>query len=166
MRFEELDQRLTARRVDQYLKHDFERYLRECGAHRTDISSPSMSGMPSGIRNANHQEEKLVEGLYAASVVDCIKATIANCADCNRKPYKIILVDYYLKGMQGVRIAPVVGYSYRQFETKKQLALCEFADRFEYFKQVFKVQDQPCLQVPKFQKIAHNVQGKSDIIVE
>lgn len=147
----ELDQRLTARKVDQYLKHDFERYLRECGAHRTDISSPSMSGMPSGTI-ANHQEEKLVEGLYAASVVDCIKHTIANCADGNRQPYKIILVDYYLKGVQGVRIAPIVGYSYRQFATKKQLALCEFADRFEYWKQVFKVQDQPCLQVPKFQK--------------
>ena len=152
MRFEELDQRLTARRVDQYLKHDFERYLRECGAHRTDISSPSMSGMPSGIRNANHQEEKLVEAVYAASVVDCIKYTIANCADCNRQPYKIILLDYYINGMQGVKIAQRVGYSYRQFETKKQLALCEFADRFEYWKQVFKVQDQPCLQVTKFQK--------------
>lgn len=151
MRFEELDQRLTALKVDQYLKNDFERYLRLCGAHRTDISSPSMSGIPSGTI-ANHQEEKLVEGLYAASVVDCIKHTITNCADCNRKPYKIILVDYYLKGMQGVRIAPIVGYSYRQFATKKQLALCEFADRFEYWKEVFKVQDQPCLQVPKLQK--------------
>lgn len=151
MRFEELDQRLTARKVDQYLKNDFERYLRQCGAHRTDISSPSMSGMPSGTI-ANHQEEKLVEGLYAASVVACIKSTIANCADCNRKPYKIILVDYYLKSIQGVKIAQRVGYSYRQFETKKQLALCEFADRFEYWKEVFKVQDQPCLQVPKFQK--------------
>lgn len=151
MRFEELDQRLTARKVDQYLKNDFERYLRQCGAHRTDISSPSMSGMPSGTI-ANHQEEKLVEGLYAASVVSCIKSTIANCADCNRKPYKIILVDYYLKGMRGVQIAPIVGYGYRQFETKKQFALCEFSERFEYWKQVFKVQDQPCLQVPKFQK--------------
>jgi len=50
-----LDQRLTARRVDQYLKHDFERYLRECGAHRADISSPSMSGMPSGSFT-NHLE--------------------------------------------------------------------------------------------------------------
>lgn len=146
-----LDQRLTARKVDQYLKNDFERYLRQCGAHRADISSPSMSGMPSGTI-ANHQEEKLVEGLYAASVVACIKSTIANCADCNRKPYKIILVEYYLKSIQGVKIAQRVGYSYRQFETKKQLALCEFADRFEYWKQVFKVQDQPCLQVHKFQK--------------
>lgn len=152
----ELDQRLTARKVDQYLKNDFERYLRQCGAHRTDISSPSMSGMPSGTI-ANHQEEKLVEGLYAASVVDCIKHTIANCTDATRHPYKIILVDYYLKGMQGVKIAPIVGYSYRQFEAKKQLALCEFAERFEYFKQVFKVQDQPCLQVPKNAKKVHTL---------
>lgn len=146
----ELDQRLTARRVDQYLKNDFERYLRQCGSHRTDISSPSMSGISGTI--ANHQEEKLVEGLYAASVVKCIKYTIANCENCNRQPYKSILLDYYINGMQGVKIAQRVGYSYRQFETKKQLALCEFADRFEYWKQVFKVQDQPCLQVPKFQK--------------
>lgn len=98
----ELDPRLTARKTDQYLKHDFERYLRECGAHRTDISSPSMSGMPGGTL-ANHQEDNVLEGLYAASVVDCIKHTIANCSDCDiRKPYKIILVDYYLKGMPGV----------------------------------------------------------------
>lgn len=148
----ELDQRLTARKVDQYLKHDFERYLRQCGAHRTDISSPSMSGMPSGTFG-NRQEEKLLEGLYAASVVDCIKRTIANCADSDvRKPYKIILVDYYLKGMQGFKIAQKIGYSDRQFANKKRLALCEFADRFEYWKQVFKVQDQPCLQVPKSAK--------------
>ena len=145
----ELDQRLTARRVDQYLKHDFERYLRQCGAHRTDISSPSMSELPSGTFG-NHQEEKLLEGLYAASVVDCIKHTIANCADGDvRKPYKIILVDYYLKGMQGFKIAQKIGYSDRQFANKKQMSLCEFADRFEYWKIVYQVQDQPCLQVPK-----------------
>lgn len=151
----ELDQRLTARKVDQYLKHDFERYLRQCGAHRADISSPSMSGMPSGSFT-NHQEEKLVEGLYAASVVDCIKHTIANCADGDiRKPYKIILVDYYLKGMQGFKIAQKIGYSDRQFANKKRMALCEFADRFEYWKLVFKVQDQPCLQVPKNAQSMH-----------
>lgn len=149
-----LDQRLTARRVDQYLKHDFERYLRQCGAHRGDISSPSMSGMPSGTFG-NRQEEKLLEGLYAASVVDCIKHTIANCADDIRKPYKTILVYYYLKGMQGFKIAQRIGYSDRQFANKKRLALCEFADRFEYWKQVFKVQDQPCLQVPKSAKNVH-----------
>lgn len=151
----ELDQRLTARKVDQYLKHDFERYIRQCGAHRTDISSPNMSGMPSGTI-ANRQEEKLVEGLYAASVVDCIKHTIANCSDCDiRKPYKIILVDYYLKGMQGFKIAQKIGYSDRQFANKKRMALCEFADRFEYWKLVFKVQDQPCLQVPKNAQSMH-----------
>ncbi len=151
----ELDQRLTARKVDQYLKHDFERYLRESGAHRTDISSPSMSGMPGGTI-ANHQEDKVLEGLYAASVVDCIKHTIANCTDGDiRKPYKIILVDYYLKGMQGFKIAQKIDYSDRQFANKKRLALCEFAERFEYWKQVFKVQDQPCLQVPKNAQSMH-----------
>ena len=145
----ELDPRLTARKVDQYLKHDFERYLRLCGAHRTDISSPSMSGIPSGTFT-NSQEEKLVEGLYSSCVVDCVKATIANCSDYDiRKPYKIILVDYYLKGMPGFKIAQKIGYSDRQFATKKQMALCEFADRFEFWKKVFKIEDQPCLQVTK-----------------
>lgn len=151
-----LDQRLTARKVDQYLKNDFERYLRQCGAHRADISSPSMSGMH--LPFTNHQEEKLLEGLYAASVVDCIKHTIANCADGDiRKPYKIILVDYYLKGMQGFKIAQKIGYSDRQFANKKRMALCEFADRFEYWKIVFKVQDQPCLQVQKSAKNVHTM---------
>ena len=146
----ELDPRLTARKVDQYLKNDFERYLRLCGAHRADLKSPSMSGMPSGGMFANHQEEKLVEGLYAACVVDCVRATIANCSDFDiRKPYKIILVDYYLKGTHGFKIAQKIGYSDRQFASKKQMALCEFADRFEYWKKVYKVEDQPCLQVPK-----------------
>lgn len=145
----ELDPQLTARKVDHYLKHEFERYLRLCGAHRADISSPSMSGMPSGTFT-NHEEDKLVEGLYAASVVDCVRATIANCSDFDiRKPYKIILVDYYLKGMPGFKIAQKVGYSDRQFANKKQMALCEFADRFEFWKNVYKVQDQPCLQVAK-----------------
>lgn len=145
----ELDPQLTARKADQYLKHDFERYLRLCGAHRTDINSPSMSGMTSGTFT-NHEEDKLVEGLYAASVVDCVRATIANCSDFDiRKPYKIILVDYYLKGMPGFKIAQKVGYSDRQFANKKQMALCEFADRFEFWKKVYKVQDQPCLQVSK-----------------
>lgn len=143
----ELDSRLTARKADQYLKHDFERYLRLCGAHRADISSPSMSGMPSGTF-ANHQEGKLVDGLYAASVVDCIKHTIANCSDYDiRKPYKQILIDYYIRGLQNFKIAQKIGYSERQFDHKKQMALCEFADRFEYWKIVYHVQDQPCLQV-------------------
>lgn len=145
----EIDPRLTARKVDHYLKHDFERYLRLCGAHRADISSPSMSGMPSSTFG-NHEEEKLLDGLYAAYVVDCVQATIANCSNSDlRKPYQTILIDYYLKGMQGYKVAQRIGYSDRQFANKKQLALCEFADRFEYWKKVYKVQDQPCLQVPK-----------------
>lgn len=106
----EIDTRKTARRVDRYLKHDFEWYLRLCGAHRADISSPSMSGMPSGTI-ANHQEDKVVEGIYAASVVDCIKHTIADCSDGDiHKPYKIILVDYYLEGMLGFKVAQKIGY--------------------------------------------------------
>ncbi|MCT3465896.1 hypothetical protein EFR21_01580 [Lactobacillus delbrueckii subsp. bulgaricus] len=151
----EIDAQKTAERVDRYLKHDFERYLRLSGKHRTDISSPSLSGMPGGS-NGNSQENKVIEGAYAGQVVAAVAATIRNCSDYDeRKPYKRILIDYYIKGMQGFKIAQKIGYSDRQFANKKRLALCEFADRFEYWKLVFKVQDQPCLQVPKNAQSMH-----------
>ncbi|MDA3765188.1 hypothetical protein PF625_13635, partial [Lacticaseibacillus rhamnosus] len=65
--------------------------------------------------------------------------------------------EYYLNGMPGFKIAQKIGYSDRQFANKKRLALCEFADRFEYWKQVFKVQDQPCLQVTKSAQNMHTM---------
>lgn len=150
----EVDPKKTGERVDRYLKHDFERYLRLSGKHRTDISSPSLSGMPGGS-NGNSQESKVIEGAYAEQVVAAIAATIRNCSDYDeRKPYKQILIDYYIKGMQNFKIAQRIGYSERQFDHKKQMALCEFADRFEYWKIVYQVQDQPCLQI--MQRTAEN----------
>lgn len=144
----EIDPKGTGARVDSYLKHDFERYLRLSGKHRTDISSPSLSGMPGGGSSGNSQENKLIEGAYASQVVEAIAATIRNCSDYDeRKPYKQILIDYYIRGLQNFKIAQKIGYSERQFDHKKQMALCEFADRFEYWKIVYHVQDQPCLQV-------------------
>lgn len=144
---QEIDAQKTAERVDRYLKHDFERYLRLSGKHRTDISSPSLSGMPGGS-NGNSQENKVIEGAYAGQVVAAIAATIQNCSDYDeRKPYKRILIDYYIEGLQNFKIAQEIGYSERQFDYKKKMALCEFADRFEFWKTVYQVQDQPCLQI-------------------
>ncbi|WP_201336161.1 ArpU family phage packaging/lysis transcriptional regulator [Lactobacillus nasalidis] len=143
----EVDPQKTGEAVDRYLKHDFERYLRLSGKHRTDISSPSMNGMPSGSPG-NAQEAKIIEGTYAGQVVNAIVATIQNCSDFDyRKPYKQILVDYYIRGLQNFKIAQKIGYSDRQFDFKKRMAQCEFADRFEYWKIVYHVQDQPCLQI-------------------
>lgn len=143
----EVDCQKTAERVDRYLKHDFERYLRLSGKHRTDISSPSLSGMPGGSYG-NGPENKVIEGIYAGQVVAAIAATIENCSCCDeRRPYKRILIDYYIKGLQNFKIAQEIGYSERQFDYKKKMAQCEFADRFEYWKIVYQVQDQPCLQI-------------------
>lgn len=156
----EIDAQKTAERVDRYLKHDFERYLRLSGKHRTDISSPSLSGMPGGS-NGNGQENKVIEGAYAGQVVAAIAATIRNCSDCDeRKPYKRILIDYYIKGLQNFKIAQKIGYSERQYDYKKKMAQCEFADRFEYWKIVYQVQDQPCLQI--MQRSAENCGNFAD----
>ena len=157
----EVDSQKTAERVDRYLKHDFERYLRLSGKHRTDISSPSLSGMPGGGSNGNSQENKVIEGAYAAQVVAAIAATIRNCSDYDeRKPYKRILIGYYIKGLNNFKIAQEIGYSERQFDCKKRMALCEFADRFEYWKIVYQVQDQPCLQI--MQRSAENCGNFAD----
>ena len=158
----EVDSQKTAERVDRYLKHDFERYLRLSGKHRTDISSPSLSGMPGGSSgNSNSQENKVIEGAYAGQVVAAIAATIRNCSDYDeRKPYKRILIDYYINGLQNFKIAQKIGYSERQFDYKKKMAQCEFADRFEYWKIVYQVQDQPCLQI--MQRTAGNCGNYAD----
>ena len=157
----EIDAQKTAERVDRYLKHDFEHYLRLSGKHRTDISSPTLSGMPGGGSNGNSQENKVIEGAYAGQVVAAIAATIRNCSDYDeRKPYKRILIDYYINGLQNFKIAQKIGYSERQFDYKKKMAQCEFADRFEYWKIVYQVQDQPCLQI--MQRIAENCGNFAD----
>lgn len=146
----QIDVKATCRKVDRYLKHDLEHYLRESGRHRTDISSPALSGMPSGSKD-NVLERKIVAGAYASLVVDAVMATIANCdndADF-RRPNRTILTNYYFKGMTNWQVAQAIGYSERRYDQKKALALCEFADRFEYFKKVYHVEDQPKLQVQK-----------------
>lgn len=69
----------------------------------------------------------------ADKIVYCAGKAISECEDEKRKPYKTILVDYYLKQMMNREVAEAIGYSMSRLSFLKTRALMEFTDSFNYW---------------------------------
>lgn len=69
----------------------------------------------------------------ADKIVYCTGKAISECEDIKHKPYRTILVDYYLKQMMNREVAEAIGYSNSRYSLLKTRALMEFTDSFNYW---------------------------------
>lgn len=143
-----IDQRATASRVRKFLKHDFERYLAYAGLNPTDLSviddthlsSPKMDA--SGVSahgGVNHQEESNLRIMKAEKACHAVVRAIGNCRDGSRTPYRTILRECYLKGLDDQKVMVLLGYEHSWFDQLKRRAECEFADRWDRWKLYYDV---------------------------
>lgn len=135
----------TAKEVDNFLSKEFQHYLNRAGRTRSSLSSPQLSEAPGGTHYDHANEDAIIEGMFAQNVVSCIHQTIIKCSNSGDHPYATILFSLYVEQNTVKRTSQLIGFSMRQTFVKKQLACCEFADRFEHEKQVYQVADLPCL---------------------
>lgn len=145
-----IDQKGTARNVRGFLLNTFEKYLRFAGLNPTDlssiddshISSPQMDASgASSIGGANHTEDKFNRIMLATDACKAIYRAIDNCQNSLKKPYRTILTRRYLEGEEGIRIQTALGYSSTSYDRLHRRACCEFADRIEYWKDHYKLDD-------------------------
>lgn len=143
-----IDQRATASRVRNFLKHDFERYLGYAGLNPVDLSviddthlsSPKMDA--SGVSahgGVNHQEESTLRIMEAEKACHAVARAIDNCRDGSRTPYRTILRECYLKGLDDQKAMVLLGYEHSWFDHLKRRAECEFADRWDRWKHYYDV---------------------------
>ena len=124
-----IDSKETAANVRRFWTHGINRYLYQAGLHRNQLKSPTLSLAGGGGTNGNHAEDRLISGMQAQRMCDCIRDTLENCEPLT---YQIISA-VYLEGLKDWQMADKLSYSPSQYQNIKRTALCEFAERFEGF---------------------------------
>ena len=143
-----IDQRKTAGRVRNFFEHDFERYLGYAGLNPVDLSviddshlsSPKMDA--SGVSahgGINHQEDSTLRIIEAEKACHAVGKAIDNCRDSARIPYRTILREHYLRGLDDQKVMVLLGYEHSWYDSLKRRAECEFADRWDKWKHQYGV---------------------------
>lgn len=134
----------TARTAKKFLNRNFQHYLNLCGMHRNQLKSPQLSFAP-GSTYQNGVEKRTIADLQnqidvtdpAKRVVSAIYRSMDNCTDTMLKPYRKILLGTYIEGKTISQLSIETHLSEKSISNKKASALCEFADRLEYWKRFY-----------------------------
>lgn len=144
----EVDSKATAKNVRNFLTFKFEHFQNYAGLNVSDLSvvddshlsSPKMDA--SGVSShggINHTESSFNRIMEAEQACKAIYKTIKNCRNGGRTPYQDILAKVYLQHEDDYKVQGELGYEDSQYFVKKRQALCEFADRFEKWKNWYNV---------------------------
>lgn len=138
-----IDQRATASRVRNFLQRQFERWLSYAGLDPvslsviddTHLSSPSLdaSGV-SGGAGTNHQEDSTLRIIEAEKACYAVTDAIKHCQESKPTPYRTIMTECYLRGIDDGAVSRLVGFGPSWFETQKRRAECNFADCWDKYK--------------------------------
>lgn len=124
----------TALKVKAFFENDFDHYLNLAGAHRADISSPTMDITGIATHGLNSQDERMAVNIDAANCVTAVDHTISSCSNSGEKPYGTILYYSYIKNISNYVIAERLGYQMTRYYELKNRALVEFAERMELWR--------------------------------
>lgn len=124
----------TALKVKAFFENDFDHYLNLAGAHRADISSPTMDITGIATHGLNSQDERMAVNIDAANCVTAVDHTISSCSNSGEKPYGTILYYSYIKNISNYVIAERLDYQMTRYYELKNEALVEFAERMELWR--------------------------------
>lgn len=129
----DFDRNATAKNVRWFFNHRLDYYLSQCGSNRTDLKSPTLSLAGVSGTAGNHTENKVINGMIAGVVCQCIATAIQNCSHRAKQPSYEILVGCYLDELTDWEVSTQCGFGKTRFQEVKKEALCEFAERFLYW---------------------------------
>lgn len=124
----EIDPQKTANKVAEFLDKKLDHYLALSGKRRFDLKSPSMDGMPKPPSHRNSSEDRMLNIWLAEKVVECVGLAMRNMT----KESQQVMMKRYSDNMTVYNIATELNYSASTYTRRREKALCEFADRFEY----------------------------------
>lgn len=119
----------TASKVNDFLHNDLKEYLANAGMHKADLSSPQLTPDAVSHSNSNSAEGNIMKIFDYENKCWAVGCAINNCNRINRQ----ILKSSIIKDMSDAEQIMNIGYSDRTFYRKKQEALCEFANRIQYW---------------------------------
>ena len=119
----------TASKVNDFLHDDLIEYLANAGMHKADLSSPQLAPDAVSHSNSNTAEGNIMKIFDYENKCWAVGCAINNCNRINRQ----ILKSSIIKNMSDAEQIMNIGYSDRTFYRKKQEALCEFANRIQYW---------------------------------
>lgn len=129
--FPELNRKKTLENVSDFFKKDYERLLLMSGKKLTDLSSPTLSGVP-GSSAGNTNETKLVDGISAIDFIAAVEDTINHCSYNS----EIILHELFIKKRSWDEVQGMVYSGHYKFSYLRRQAMFEFADGFNYWQKV------------------------------
>ena len=128
--FKDIDRRATARHVVHFLNDQLDHYLALSGKHRADLKSPILDSQPKGTPSDNANEDRMINIWLAGQVVDCVALAMQHS---RKQCQDVLLGEYTVDEMSNNELAEALHLSTTTFTERKQEALNEFADRFEYW---------------------------------
>lgn len=130
--FPEIDRQQTLDRISLFFKKDLERLLLMSGHGLTDLSSPILSLAPAHTNFRNPNEDKLIRGLDAESMVQAVDDAIHHCSPIS----KTIMLQLYIHKRSWEQVKPMVYSENHKFSYLRRKAMLEFADAFDYWQKV------------------------------
>lgn len=127
LNFPQIDQKATAKKVRDFLDHDFMLCVRRLNRRPQDLKSPVFNTQPKGKIVSNGNEQKIIEYLYMEEVFQAVGAAIGNCS----QRANLILVGRYLDKIPDSIMQERLGLEHTHYWHSKNLALNEFADRIQ-----------------------------------
>lgn len=128
-----INKKETAYNTNKFLLNDFEHYLSFSGTNRSLISSHTFSLEPIAKNSENGQEHKVIKIIEAQQTVITVVETINACSSSPSEPYKQILKFKYLDKLKNWEVSQKIGFGTTRYKELKENALCEFADRLEFY---------------------------------
>lgn len=125
-----IDEKQTAKRVNQFFKKDLERYQSIAGNGNYNLSSLNLENtkVSSSIKRGQ-TDNHFISILNAPIIIKCVKPSIENCMSDNMHPYKKIL-SMILNNYPIFQIKEAVNYQSSRFYDLRNKAFNNFADTF------------------------------------
>ena len=140
----EIDKIKTKNNADYFLRKNFIHYVNLAGMNRNHLTSINFDNIPT--KNNQNINEKIIINEVKDSIdivdpakkaVSAIYRTMDNCTSTPQNPFRTILLDIYVQNKTISQIAMKTNLSESTIGNKRKIALCEFAERFEFWKKEF-----------------------------
>lgn len=125
----QLDKVATASNVTDFLHNNLDELLANAGMHKADLSSPQLTGMGASHSLENSAESNMLKIFDCENKCWAIGCAINNCDKTSRQ----ILQSSIIQELSDSQQISTLNYSDRTYYRKKQEALCEFANRLQFW---------------------------------
>lgn len=130
------DRQATSVRTHQFLVNDFQHWMMLSGISKYDLRSPQLDEQLNSRYKSNGQEERVFRIEMATTKVKAIYTAISHC----RADHELLLRLRYVDDLYDQQVMNQLGVEKTQYYHHRNAALCEFAERLDYWSIMLKAE--------------------------